>query len=269
MDSAPKPIEHLVYFSGGIGSWAAAKRVALREEVEAVTLLFADTQIEDEDLYRFLDDAVENVGKTAKVDLVKIADGRDPWEVFEDVKFIGNTRIDPCSRILKRELMEKWRNEHCDPEITTLYYGIDWTEMHRLERVRKRVKGWRIEAPMTEQPSINKAQMRAWAKDQGIEPPRLYAMGFSHNNCGGFCVKSGQAQFERLLRTMPERYRHHERREAEVANKIGTDATILRDRRGGTTKPLSLKKFRERLEEKNGGDLFDKYDFGGCGCAMD
>ena len=260
-------IEHLVFFSGGIGSWAAAKRLALRDDVDALTLLFSDTQIEDEDLYRFLDDAVANIRKTAKVDYVTIADGRDPWQVFEDVGFIGNTRIDPCSRILKRELMDTWRDEHCDSEHTTLYYGIDWTETHRIERVRERLPAWRIEAPMTERPSMNKPQMLAWAKDEGIEPPRLYKMGFAHNNCGGFCIKSGQAQFERLLKTMPERYKHHEQREAEVAEKIGTDATILRDRTRGTTTPLSLRQFRENLEAQP--DLFDHYDFGGCGCAMD
>ena len=43
-------IRHLVYFSGGVGSWAAAKRVAQREDVDQLTLLFADTLIEDEDL---------------------------------------------------------------------------------------------------------------------------------------------------------------------------------------------------------------------------
>ena len=69
---------HLVFFSGGLGSWAAAKRVALREDVEALTLLFADTQIEDEDLYRFLEDATANINHDADATLVKIEDGRAP-----------------------------------------------------------------------------------------------------------------------------------------------------------------------------------------------
>jgi len=256
-------INHLVFFSGGIGSWAAAKRLAQRDDVTDLTLLFADTKIEDEDLYRFLDDAVDNVRKDANVDYVTIADGRDPWTVFEDVKYIGNSRVDPCSRILKRELMDTWRDKHCDPATTTLYYGIDWTEVHRLERVPE----WKIKAPMTEPPSMNKPQMLAWCKDQGVSPPRLYKMGFSHNNCGGFCIKSGQAQFQLLLRTMPERYAYHERREEEVAAKIGSDVTILRDRKHGKTTPITLREFRERLQVQP--DLFDRFDIGGCGCAME
>jgi 3'-phosphoadenosine 5'-phosphosulfate sulfotransferase (PAPS reductase)/FAD synthetase len=59
---------HVVMFSGGIGSWAAAKRVAERHGTSTLTLLFTDTLIEDADLYRFLVDAAENVGaKLARI----------------------------------------------------------------------------------------------------------------------------------------------------------------------------------------------------------
>ena len=260
-------INHLVFFSGGIGSWAAAKRLAQHDDVTDLTLLFADTQIEDEDLYRFLDDAVDNIRKDANVDYVKIADGRDPWTVFEDVKYIGNSRIDPCSKILKRELMDTWRDEHCDPATTTLYYGIDWTELHRLKRVQERVPERTAVAPLCDKPRLEKPAMLSWAKSENLKTPRLYDLGFLHNNCGGFCVKSGQAQFALLLRTMPERYAYHERREAEVAAKIGSDVTILRDRKGGKTTPVTLREFRERLQVQP--DLFDRFDIGGCGCAME
>tara|TARA_R110002012_G_scaffold5775_2_gene26782 strand:+ start:36 stop:824 length:789 start_codon:yes stop_codon:yes gene_type:complete len=261
-------IEHLVYYSGGVGSWASAKRLAQNPKIKSLTLLFADTLIEDEDLYRFLDESVENLRQEdCDINYVKITEGRTPWEVFEDVKFIGNSRIDPCSRVLKREFMDRWRDEHCDPAYTTMYYGIDWTEIHRLERVRKRVGDWKIDAPMTHEPFMDKSDMLQWLQDEGIEPPRLYKMGFPHNNCGGFCVKAGQAQFKLLLQNMPERYAHHEKMENEVAKKIGTDARILRDRRNKQVRPLSLTEFRERVQEQPA--MFDKFDFGGCGCALD
>jgi hypothetical protein len=41
----------------------------------------------------------------------------------------------------------------------------------------------------------------------------------------------------------------------------------LRDRRGGTVKPLPLAVFRERLDEQPG--LFDADDWGACGCLAD
>lgn len=47
-------MKHIVNYSGGVGSWAVAKRVIARHGAENTTLLFTDTLIEDSDLYRFL-----------------------------------------------------------------------------------------------------------------------------------------------------------------------------------------------------------------------
>ena len=97
----------------------------------------------------------------------------------------------------------------------------------------------------------------------GIEPPRLYAMGFPHNNCGGFCVKAGQAHFRLLLEKMPERYAYHEAQEEALRRHLEKDIAVLRDRSGGETRPLTMRAFRERIQ---GGDDYDRYDWGGCGC---
>jgi 3'-phosphoadenosine 5'-phosphosulfate sulfotransferase (PAPS reductase)/FAD synthetase len=259
-----RPVRHLVLFSGGACSWAAAKRVVERHGTDGVVLLFADTMMEDEDLYRFIDQAAANVGAP----LVRIADGRTPWQVMRDERMMGGGFLgaDPCSRILKRELLNKWQKENCDPETTTIHIGLDWTEQHRIDRVQERCKPWRFNAPMAERPLLSKADMLAWMTSEGIEPPRLYKMGFAHNNCGGFCVKAGQAQFERLYRTMPDRYRQHERAEAETRAVVG-DYTILTYQRSGKRIPITLREFRERIEAQP--DLFDAGDWGGCGCAID
>lgn len=248
-------------FSGGVCSWAAAKRVVAREGAENVTLLFADTKMEDEDLYRFLDEAAANVGAR----LVRIADGRTPWEVMRDKKIIANSAMDPCSLVLKRGLLDKWRNEHCNPDDTTIYFGLSWDEMHRVERVNARCAPWKYAAPMAQAPYMSKAQMMEWLRKEGIKPPRLYRMGFPHNNCGGFCVKAGQAQFALLLRTMPDRYAFHEAEEEKMREIVG-DHSILRDRRDGKSKPLTLRQLRERIEAQQ---TFDGFDWGGCGCAVD
>lgn len=245
-------------FSSGAGSWAAAKRVRPRKR-DCVTLLFADTKIEDEDNYRFLDEAARNVGAP----LVKVVEGRDPWEVFFDVRFLGNTRIDPCSRVLKREILRRWLDDHCAPENTTVYLGIDWTEEHRLKKARGYWSPWTVEAPLCEPPYLSKPEVLSWLRDEGIEPPRLYALGFPHANCGGFCIKAGMKHFKLLLQTLPERYRYHEEKEEELRQYLGKNIAILRDRRGGTVTPLTLRQLRERLEAN--GEI-DEHDWGGCGC---
>lgn len=103
-------MKHVVMFSGGVGSWAAARRVAEHYGTEDLTLLFADTNMEDEDLYRFIQEAATNVGGK----FVRVEDGRTPWDVFFDERFLGNSRIDPCSKLLKRVLLDRWCNANCD-----------------------------------------------------------------------------------------------------------------------------------------------------------
>lgn len=256
--------KRIVMFSAGAGSWAAAMRSIERHGRDGVELLFADTKIEDPDSYRFLDDTERQLG----VPLHRIADGRDPWEVFVDERFIGNTRVDPCSKILKRRLMEKW----CDGKNVVRVYGLDWSERGRIEKHRDRMaaSGFACEYPMDERPYMTKDEVLAWMRSEGIEPPRLYALGFGHNNCGGMCVKMGLGQARHLLFALPEVYRSHEAREADAMAKIGPTARpFLRDRRGGKTQGVTMREFRERLEREP--SLFQDHAVGGCGggCAID
>lgn len=252
-------MKHIVLNSGGMGSWGAAKRVVERHGAADLIHLFCDTLMEDEDLYRFLEESTDQIGGA----VIRLVDGRDPWQIFFDVRFLGNSRIDPCSRILKRTLTRKWLEENFKPNQVTLYVGIDWTEEHRFQKIQERYRPWHVEAPLCDPPYILKDALFEDVRALGIEPPRLYAMGFPHNNCGGFCVKAGQAHFARLLNELPERYAEHEHKEQELRDYLGKDVAILRDRRGGQVKPLTLKSFRKRLEA---GGSFDRHAFGGCGC---
>jgi hypothetical protein len=258
-------MDHVVFYSGGIGSWGAAKRVAERHGTEHLVLLFTDTCMEDPDLYRFLEDSTRELYGD---NLVRIADGRNPWQVFRDVRFLGNSRIDPCSRMLKRDLSRKWVLEsYPDPNDVTLYLGIDWTESHRFETAAKRWEPYRLEAPLCESPYVLKADLLFQLQEEEIEPPRLYSMGFAHNNCGGFCVKAGHAQFAHMLKVLPEVYARHEAEEEAFRADYG-DVSILNDRRGGgPRRPMSLRAFRERLEQE-ALSAEESAEWGGCGCFL-
>lgn len=259
-------IKHLVMFSGGACSYIAAKRVIERHGREGTVLLFADTLIEDPTLYEFLDAAAERLG----VEVTRVSDGRTPFEVFSDVRFLGNSRVDPCSRILKRDLLNNWRKEHCDPEVTVTHFGLDFNEPHRLKKVRNLHAPWKVEAYLIdERPVVTKEDMLDEIKADGLTPCDLYVHGFKHANCGGGCIKSGIAQFELLLRVHPERFKVWEDAERMMRQKLDKDISILKDRRGGTTKPLTLEALRKRMV--CGGQLtFDEeMDWGGCGCAVE
>ncbi|MGC5531605.1 phosphoadenosine phosphosulfate reductase family protein [Streptomyces sp. SR-10] len=255
--------QHVVMWSGGITSWATARHVVAEHGTTNVTLLFADTLIEDEDLYQFNEQAAAQLG----LPITRVADGRDPWQVFEDKRWLGNTRIAQCSHALKQEPCRRWLVDNTDPASTTLYVGIDWSEEERMPGIVKGWAPWTVDAPLTRPPIRHKQQLLAEARAAGLPTPRLYRLGFAHNNCGGACVKGGQAQWARLLDVFPDRYARAEAAEVKMRDLLGKDVSILRDRTGGDTKPLTLAALRQRIEEQP--DQLDLFDEGGCGCFTD
>jgi hypothetical protein len=258
-------MQHVVMWSGGITSWATARIVIERHGKASTTLLFADTNAEDEDLHRWNRDATAELG----MDLVRVADSheRDPWQVFEDKAWIGNTRIAQCAHVLKQEPCRAWLEAHADVASTVLYVGVDWSEMERVPGIVSKWLPWRTETPLTEPPYRDKDQWFAEARRVGLKTPRLYDLGFAHNNCGGACVKGGQAQWVRLLDVFPERFAKVEAFEQKMRARLGKDVSILRDRTGGTTTPLTLASLRARVEAEP--DQLDLFDEGGCGCFTD
>lgn len=253
---------HVVMFSGGIGSWATAARVADEHGATDLVLLFADTQVEDADTYRFMRESASQVGG----ELVEVADGRTPFEVFEDDHFLGNSRLANCSKYLKQKPCREWIESECDPADTVLYVGIDWTEEHRMPAI---VKGWQpylVEAPMTRPPLLMKSAMVNYAKAAGLQPPVAYEAGFPHANClDQGCVRGGQAYWNHLLQVRPNVYRNTEAAEQRIRQtEWGSNAAILRDRTGGTSTPMTLTEMRERSEQQPA--LLDAFEWGGCGC---
>lgn len=144
-------MNHVVFFSGGKASFVAAKRVCERvEQNDRVWLLFADTQIEDPDLHRFLREGSNFLGKP----LVKVYDDgrRNPWDVFNEKRFI-NHRANACSVELKVLPCRRWL-ETCEfsPQTTILYLGIGWEEVERTKAIEKNWLPYRVEFPLLFQP---------------------------------------------------------------------------------------------------------------------
>lgn len=287
-------MRHVVMFSSGAGSAVAGFRVADCFGTDDLTLLFADVNGEHGDNYRFLREAAEWVGG----ELVVLDNGgKTIWQVFSEVKFLGNSRVDPCSRVLKREPMREWLEENCDPQDTTVYLGFDWTEHHRLKRAEPFWEPWRVEAPLCWEPVMDKGEALALLSNAGVEPPWLTRQGFPHANCGGGCVKAGIKQFKALLRVAPDEYakwewneerqraelgdvamlvdrtlvgilRHERLSERDVARRVvdGKEEwfVVATDEPLPKRVPLSLRQLRLSLAEQPG--LFADEDWGGCNC---
>ena len=220
-------MKHVVMCSSGVGSAVAGWRVSRRFGTDDLTLLFADVNMEHPDNYRFLKEASAWIGG----DLVVLDNGgKTIWDVFRDKRFIGNTRVDLCSRVLKREPMRKWLEDHCDPADTMVHLGFDISEEHRVQRAAPYWVPWDVQAPLCWDPVIWKDQAIDILNRAGIEAPLLTRQGFPHANCGGGCVKAGIGQFKKLYDLAPDTYAEWERNERELRQTLGK-VSILRDRR--------------------------------------
>lgn len=221
---------------------------------------------EDEDTYRFIKDATIELG----AELVTVMDKkkRDIWKVYETRRYLGNSRQANCSIELKQKPCMEWLRANVKPDEGIIYVGIDWMESHRLPAIEAAYAkhGYTAQAPLCEPPYIDKDAMIEAARAAGLEPPRAYAKGYPHNNCGGFCVRAGKAQFKMLLEENRERYVFHEQQEQKLRDYLGKSVTVLTEVRKGEKIPLTLHSFRERQESQE--SLFgdDELDWGGCGC---
>lgn len=266
-------MKHIGNFSGGLCSfWAMHRTVQEFGSLDTI-LLFADTLIEGDQLYEFNRRASDLLG----IPITRVSREETPWQLFRREGLIANNRFPICSVRLKREPLNEWmesnfemdsRQDNFLLEAGTVVLGFDWSEHHRVKEFQDAHPTWRVRAPMTEEPIWDKCRMQREAERLGLPISDAYKQGFPHDNCGKRCVRAGQAHWARLLEVDPLGYDEWEVDELLTMDVLAargiTPFTVLKDRRGGTTKPLTLRDFRLRVEA---GEKFDRHDWGGCGCG--
>lgn len=271
---------HIISYSGGMGSFAEAKSCCDKYGPENVLCIFADVHMEDPDTYRFIFETLEFL----KCRSHYISQNKNPWELFKEKRFIGNTRVDICSSQLKRNPINNFIKENfCTSfkemtyhrnkpatyetrwksDIAEIHLGIDYSEYHRLQETQKIMRPLIYRSTLVEEGRIIP---KDYSEQFGIKKPALYNLGFPHNNCGGFCVKAGLGQFKMLWEKLPERYAWHEQQEQETLALGGLPFLKIR-RKDKPTRYISLKEYREEFLETNKAEE-DTFDIGGCGCAL-
>lgn len=217
-------------------------------------------------------------------ELTWLVGGRDPWEIFRDEHFLGNSNIDPCSKLAKRKIADAWRIGSCHREgelfapADHFAVGIGDHEAHRFDDgaggglgPRMSADGWLYHAPLLTEPQPGEFELfYAPLEAIGPTPPRLYGLGYKHNNCGGFCCKAGHAHWQNRFIIQPDRFAYDAMMERKLIAFLGQDVAMLADRRGGEGKrPMSLDSFEERLRADPSVTFDQQPGESGCGCMTE
>ena len=277
-------MKHVVFVSGGLSSFATLYTVFNRYGKYNTIPLFTDTLIEDPDLYRFLLQTIhilyapnKTFIRTSFIDKISIPDydkietrkkyleqvrqkitflipdfvwlsqQMTPFDVFKKVKYMGNSRIDPCSAVLKRDLSNAYIKKNFKPDQCVIYLGFDQDEPNRINKARNNWEPYKLAFPIAEQPWLFE-EAKNFLAANNIQIPDLYTKGFAHNNCGGFCVKQGQKGYANLLHQLPERFDQFAAMEQDVYNYIGKKHPFIKKQTDGVTQFLTLDDFKTQQE---------------------
>lgn len=246
-------MKYIVSVSGGLGSYEALRRTLEQKGRQNTVAVFADVgkvildgetvSGEDDDLYRFLNDIERSLD--FPIQRIKSPLYTDIWDVFFKVKMMGSSQRDPCSRWLKRKLIDDWKVSHFGKVNVITVLGLGWQEAGRINEFTS-IFGDACWFPVCEEPHVTNEQIVADLATRGITPPRIYGEGFAHNNCGGFCVKMGLYQCYLLWKHRLNRWMFNENKEQEFQAYLDRmDISIFRK----NNVPTTMKSLRLLFEE--------------------
>jgi hypothetical protein len=238
-------VKYLVNVSGGSGSTVALARAIERYGKENVDAVFADTNSEHPSLYQLLDDTEKVLGIT----IARLTNGgRDVWDVFFESRLMKTPNGGCKAAIeLKHKPLDDYRDSKYTPATAVIVMGLDWMEPERQARAQNRMGSWVVEFPLNWPKRLSKCEEIDELRRLGLPIPDLYQRGHKHNNCAGACVLAGTSQWAGLLADDPERFDRYAEKEAAWRAHVGQDYAILKDRRGGVLRPMTLYDLKRRL----------------------
>lgn len=298
----PPEKHHVILYSGGKGSFLAA--LLLREKGYKFSCYFNDTYYEHASLYRFLADtlavlfevdlsdyytavpslALENlpdrghylsdqgkaISEKLQGRLIYDAYGTDLLNLADQSNYMPNTRVDLCSRLLKRDLTQRYFTNHFDPATTYAAIGLGLWEDHRLQKAKPHWQPFQLISPLADALVYDEVAIYEQVQAHyGLTLPHLYSIGMAHNNCAGFCVKAGLAHYRDLLERDRDLYLLHEANMEQLFERNASLKPFLRKTIDGKTHYITLRQYRLWLESgsKSPQDLLDE-DYGVCNCAI-
>ena len=209
-------------FSCGAASAVATKLTLDRYSGDhEVLIINAFIEEEHPDNRRFLADCEDWFGRPITI-LRDQKYGASTLEVFRRKRYLKGQRGAPCSKALKRDVLDAFRSPN---DIMVLGYTAE--EQDRFDRFIDANADERVIAPLIER-GLRKSDCLALIERAGIALPEMYRLGYKNANCVG-CVKGGEGYWNKIRRDFPERFEEM----AVIQETIGPGAYLFRNRKTG------------------------------------
>lgn len=208
-------------FSCGAAS-AVATKLALAKygQTNDVQIVNAFLKEEHEDNRRFASDCEHWFGRHINV-LSDQKYGSSIIQVFKRKQFLKGPRGAPCSRALKRDVLNAWMRPG-----DIMVFGYTMEEEDRLDDFRERNPGMQVIAPLIDA-GLGKEDCKAMVSRAGIVLPTMYLMGYDNANCIG-CIKGGEGYWRAIREDFPI----HFEAICLLQDEIGPGSWFLRYRSG-------------------------------------
>lgn len=208
-------------FSCGAASAVATKLALSQHAGKEIEIVNAFIKEEHYDNRRFLNDCEIWFGRRVTV-LRDDKYGASTDEVWRRKRYTKGIRGAPCSKALKRDLLDSFRRPD---DIMVLGYTAE--EQARLDAFLDHHPSQVVMAPLIER-GLGKADCLSMVQRAGIELPVMYRLGYNNANCIG-CIKGGEGYWNKIRVDFPERFAQV----AEIERQIGPSAYLFRDRKTG------------------------------------
>jgi hypothetical protein len=207
-------------FSCGAAS-AVATKLAISQYKKTHELIIVNAFIKEEhsDNRRFLADCEKWFDH--KIMILRDTDyGASTHEVWKKQRFLVSKNGAPCSKRLKRDLLESIRKIN-----DIVIVGFTAEENNRYDRIlSNNAEFIDFRAPLIEH-GLKKEDCFALLQDAGLELPMMYRLGYHNANCIG-CPKGGQGYWNKIRIDFPEIFESV----ATIQESLGEGANFFRDR---------------------------------------
>ena len=198
----------VVWFSCGAAS-AIASKLAVKK-YKNIDIVYCDAGGEHESNKKFLQNVENWIGKD--ITILKSDKYDSHFDVFRS-GYLNGIYGAKCTTELKKKL----RLEFQKPDDIHIF-GYTVEEKKRAEKFENYNPELFVDWILIEK-KITKENCLGMLWKSGIELPKMYDLGYNHNNCIG-CVKGGKGYWNKIRKDFPEHFNEMAKIEREINHSI-------------------------------------------------